>query len=70
MCDYLPDDRRFRMRLAGEEICLLHGHNVTHCSFEEIIAPALLADVTRRCWRVVEESAILHCGGNIYLASN
>lgn len=70
MCDYLPAERRFRMRLAGEEINRLYGRNVTQCSFEEIIAPALLADVTRRYRRVVEEPAILHCGGNIYLASN
>jgi len=70
LCDYLPADRRFRMRLAGEEINHLYGRNVTQCYFEEIIAPALLADVMRRYWRVVEEPAILHCGGHIYLASN
>ena len=70
LCDYLPADRRFRMRLAGEEINQIYGRNVTQCSFEEIIAPALLDDVMRRYRRVVEEPAILHCDGNIYLASN
>ncbi len=70
LCDYLPADRRFRMRLAGEEIKQLYGRNVTQCGFEEIIAPALLADVLRRYRRVVEEPAILHCSGNIYLASD
>ena len=70
MCDYLPSSRSFRMRLAGEEINRLYGRNVTQCSFEEIIAPALLADVMRRYRRVVEEPAILLCSGNIYLASN
>jgi hypothetical protein len=70
MCDYLPADRRFRMRLAGEDINRLYGRNVTQCMFEEIIAPPLLAEVIRRYRRVVEEPAVLHCGGHIYLASN
>ena len=42
MCDYLPADRRFRMRLAGEDINRLDGRNVTQCMFEEIIGPPLL----------------------------
>jgi hypothetical protein len=70
MCDYLPADRGFRMRLAGEDINRLYGRNVTQCSFEEIIAPALLPDLLRRYRRVVEEPAVMHCGGHIYLASN
>ena len=70
LCDFLPADRRFRMRLAGEEINQLYGRNVTQCSFEEIIAPALLDDVMGRYRRVVEEPAILHCSGHVYLASN
>ncbi len=70
LCDYLPADRRFRMRLAGEEINQLYGRNVTQCYFEDIIAPPLLDDVMRRYRRVVEEPAILHCSGHIYLASN
>jgi hypothetical protein len=70
MCDYEPTDRRFRMRLAGEDINRLYGRNVTQCYFEEIIEPAMLPDILRRYRRVVEEPAILHCGGHIYLASN
>jgi hypothetical protein len=70
MCDFLPAERRFRMRLAGEEINHLYGRNVTHCYFEDMIAPTMLADVVRRYRRVVEEPAILHCGGSIYLASD
>ncbi len=70
LCDYEPADRRFRMRLAGEEINRLYGRNVTQCYFEEIIAPALLSDVMQRYRRVVEQPAIMHCGGHIYLASN
>jgi hypothetical protein len=70
LCDFEPAERRFRMRLAGEEINRLYGRNVTQCSFEEIIEPALLPDVLRRYRRVVAEPAILHCGGHIYLASN
>jgi hypothetical protein len=70
MCDYLPDERRFRMRLAGEDINRVYGRNVTQCTFEEIITPALLPDLMRRYRRVVEEPAIMHCAGNIYLASD
>jgi hypothetical protein len=70
MCDYEPADRRFRMRLAGEDINRLYGRNVTQCYFEEIIAPALFSDLVERYRRVVEEPAIMHCGGHIYLASD
>jgi hypothetical protein len=70
MCDYLPQERRFRMRLAGEDINHLYGRNITNCYFEDIIMPPLLDDVLRRYRRVVEEPAILHCGGHIYLASD
>jgi hypothetical protein len=69
MCDFLPAERRFCMRLAGEEINHLYGRNITQCYFEDIIAPTMLADVMRRYLRVVEEPAIMHCGGHIYLAS-
>jgi hypothetical protein len=67
--DFLPAERRFRMRLAGEEINHLYGRNITHAYFEDIIAPTMLADVTRRYLRIVEEPAVMHCGGHIYLAS-
>jgi hypothetical protein len=70
MTDYLPAERRFRMRLAGEEINHLYGRNITPCYFEDIIAPTMLADVMRRYLRVIEEPAVMHCGGHIYLASD
>ena len=69
LCDYEPAGRRFRMRLAGETINDLYGRNITQCYFEEIIEPTLLDDMLRRYRRVVEEPAILHCAGHIYLAS-
>jgi hypothetical protein len=70
MCDFLPGKRRFRMRLAGEEINHLYGRNITPCWFEDIIAPTMLAEVMRRYLRVVEDPAVMHCGGSIYLASD
>lgn len=70
MCDYLPDSRSFRMRLAGEDINRLYGRNVTNCTFEEIISPALLNDLLQRYRRVVEDPSIMHCTGHIYLASD
>lgn len=70
MCDYLPEERRFRMRLVGEDINRLYGRNVTNCMFEEIITPTLLPDLLHRYRRVVEDPSIMHCAGNIYLASD
>jgi hypothetical protein len=69
MCDFLPAERRFRMRLAGEEIHRLYGRNIAQCFFEDIIVPGLRGDVIRRYLRIVEEPAAMHCGGHIYLAS-
>lgn len=70
MCDYLPNERSFRMRLAGEDINRVYGRNVTQCTFDEIISPGLLPDLLQRYRRVVEEPSIMHCTGNIYLASD
>jgi len=70
MCDYLPEGRRLRMRLVGEDINRLYGRNVTNCMFEEIITPALLPEVLQRYRRCVEEPAVMHNAGNIYLASD
>ena len=69
LCDFLPGERRFRMRLSGEDIKQLCGRNINQCLFEEIIAPHLLADILRRYRGVVEQPAVLHCAGQIYLAS-
>jgi len=69
MCDYYPMQRRFRMRLSGEDINLLYGRNVSNCFFEDIIVPAMLPDVMRRYQRVVEEPSIMHCYGQIYMSS-
>lgn len=69
ICDYLPQDRRFRMRLAGEAINRIYGRSVAHCDFADIIAPDKLEHVLQLYRRVIEEPAILHCTGHIYLAS-
>lgn len=69
MCDYLPQGRRFRMRLAGEDINRVYGRSINQCDFEEIIAPDMLDHVLFLYRRVIEEPAILHCSGHIYLAS-
>lgn len=69
MCDYLPQERRFRMRLAGEGINQIYGRSINQCDFEEIIAADMLDHVLQLYRRVVEEPAILHNTGHIYLAS-
>lgn len=69
VCDYLPQGRRFRMRLAGEDINQVYGRSINQCAFEEIIAPDMLDHVLLLYRRVIEEPAILHNSGHIYLAS-
>jgi hypothetical protein len=70
LCEFLPDEGRFRMRLAGEEINRLYGRNVSRSYFEEIANERFLATVVRRYRRIIEEPAIMHCGGHIYFAND
>lgn len=69
VCDFLPAERRFRMRLAGEDVNQIYGYSIRNHYFEDIITPSMLPEVLRRYRRVVEEPAILLCSGQIYLAS-
>lgn len=69
ICDFLPAEDRFRMRLAGEEINQVYGGSIRSKYFEDIITPAMLPELNRRYRRVIEVPAILHCSGQIYLAS-
>ena len=68
LCEFNAAEERFRMRLAGEEINKLYGKNISSCYFEEITRPSFLPVMMRRYRRIIEEPAILHCGGLIYFS--
>jgi hypothetical protein len=70
LCEYLPEERRFRMRLAGEEINKLYGRNIARSYFEEITDPKIMPATNRRYGRIIEEPAILHCAGRIYFTNS
>jgi len=70
LCEFLPDEGRFRMRLAGEEINRFYDRNISRSYFEEIADERFLATMVRRYRRILEEPAIMHCGGHIYFAND
>lgn len=70
LCEFLPDEGRFRMRLAGEEINRFYGRNVSRSYFEDITDERFLATVVRRYRRIIEDPAVMHCGGHIYFAND
>lgn len=70
LCEFLPDEGRFRMRLAGEEINRFYGRNISRSYFEDITDERFLGTVVRRYRRVIEEPAIMHCGGHIYFTND
>jgi hypothetical protein len=69
LCEFLTDEGRFRMRLAGEEINKFYGRNISRCYFDEIAGDRYLPNIVRRYRRIIEEPAILHCTGHIYFAN-
>ena len=69
LCEFLPDEERFRMRLAGEEINKFYGRNISHAYFDEIADDRFRTTMVRRYRRVIEEPSIMHCAGHIYFAN-
>jgi hypothetical protein len=67
LCDFIPEQRRFRYRLAGEEINKMFGFSLRGKFLDEIMRPDALAVPLERNRRVVTEPAIAHCRGAVYL---
>jgi len=63
-----PESHRLRMRLAGENINAIYGHNVGGRFFRDIFEPATCALMVRRYSRMLIEPAVLHCEGAVYSA--
>lgn len=66
LCDYLPEDRNFRYRLAGEAINEVFGRNVAGKRFHEVLSPKSAPFIRGRYLPVVDEPAIAHSAGAIY----
>lgn len=67
--DYLPDERRFRYRLAGEEINAAYRSNLRGCYLDEVIPPDAKDLILRKYFAVVEDGKVLHDAGRIYLGN-
>lgn len=70
LCDYLPEERRFRYRLAGEQINDLYGFNLAGRHLEETLSARAFANVFKRRMRIVAERVIEHGIGAIYLLND
>lgn len=70
LCDYLPEKRDFRYRLAGEQINSLYGFNLAGRLLNETLNPRAYANVIKRRLRVVEDRVIEHGIGAIYLLND
>jgi hypothetical protein len=63
------DTRRFRMRLAGESINAIYRRNIGGQYFNDVFAPVEVALVVARYTRALNEPAILHAAGTVYVAA-
>jgi hypothetical protein len=68
--DFLPVERRFRCRLAGDEVNILWGMNLRGRYLEEIAPPVALPLARERFLGVVDTPAISHAIGMMLLASD
>ncbi len=64
-----PASRRFRMRLAGENINAIYGRNVGGQFFADILDPADVPTIVQRYSRALREPAIYHATGYVYAAA-
>lgn len=70
ICDYLADCRRFRYRLAGEEINAVAEQSLTGKYLDETLPPDLTELILKKYHAVVESRAIAHDCGRVYLLQN
>jgi hypothetical protein len=68
--DFLPEARRFRCRLAGDEVNMLLGLSLRGRYLEEIAPPVALPLARERFLGVVDTPAISHAVGTMLLASD
>ena len=64
-----PDSRRFRMRLAGENINAVYGRNVGGQFFADIFDPSDVPTIVERYSHALNKPAIYHATGYVYSAA-
>jgi hypothetical protein len=64
-----PDTRRFRMRLAGENINAIYGRNIGGQYFRDLFEPNDLETIIARYTRALGEPAVFHATGSVYAAA-
>lgn len=67
LCDVEPEDRRFRVRLAGEQINAFWGRNIGGRYLDEIVPKARLSDTNEILHAALAGPAIVHETGRILL---
>jgi hypothetical protein len=63
-----PATRRFRMRLAGENINAIYGRSIAGLYFQEVFQPGDVEIIVARYSRALSEPAIFHASGSVYAA--
>ena len=64
-----PDTRRFRMRLAGENINVVYRRNIGGQYFSDVFEPSELDLLVARYTRALDEPAIFRAVGAVYSAA-
>lgn len=63
-----PATRRFRMRLAGENINAIYGRSIAGLYFQDVFQPGDVEIIVARYSRALSEPAVFHAGGSVYAA--
>ena len=70
LTDYLPNEDKFRYRLAGEDVNAVFGRSLAGASLDDIVLPQDRDAVHALYRRVLSDPAILYTSGHVYLASD
>jgi hypothetical protein len=64
-----PETRRFRMRLAGENINAVYGRNIGGQYFSDVFEPSDIGAIIARYTRALTQPAIFRATGAVYAAA-
>ena len=64
-----PDTRRFRMRLAGENINAVYGRNIGGQYFADIFEPTDIESIVDRYTHCLTQPALFRATGSVYVAA-
>jgi hypothetical protein len=67
--EVVPDNRRFRIRLAGDNINAVYGRNVGGQFFRDVFEPGDLPNIIDRYTRALSEPSIFYATGSVYAAA-